>query len=270
MAIASLSQNQQPSLVAPDAHASVQVYDMQQLPWKATTNSGLWTKPLREDRERGLFLGLVKFAAFTRSGLHQHQGVATSFVIAGGLSDYHGSIGLHEAGINQRGSTHDAIAYQDTVLVSRLEGPVTYPVGSDISGVHTGSRYADFVNPNPEIAPEINVPLDDLSSVDTGVAGVKRQTIFDYQGTGSHHRMCQLSLRPQTSFSFETSALTEFWVRGGELLINDQIAHANCFVLCAADTKLRIESPFGALLIVWAEGPEKAQTQSNPSQLFGF
>ena len=55
-----------------------------------------------------------------RSGLHQHQGVATSFILQGGLSDYQGAVHLHEVGINYRGSTHDAIAYEPTVLVSKL------------------------------------------------------------------------------------------------------------------------------------------------------
>ena len=94
----------------------VHVFDMTAQPWQATANPGLWLKPVRMDDDKGHFLGLVRFDAFTQSGLHQHQGVATSLVIQGGLTDYHGPIRLHDAGINLAGSTHDAVAYEDTVL----------------------------------------------------------------------------------------------------------------------------------------------------------
>ncbi|MBS7809075.1 hypothetical protein [Variovorax sp. PCZ-1] len=237
------------------AKAQVSIFDMNAVPWQVTSNPGLLLKPVRNDDAQGQFLGLVRFDADTRSGLHQHQGVATSFVINGGLSDYHGSIGLHQAGINLCGATHDAIAYQRTVLVSRLEGRVSYPPNSAISGVHTGSYSAEFQNPAPEVPPEINVRVDELAVQATGIEGVSRQMIFDYAGTASNHRMQQLNIRPGTSFSFRVSALTEFWVRGGNLLINEQVAHANCFVVCEAQANVTINSPFGAQLLVWAEAP---------------
>src|SRR4051812_13092138 len=97
------------------------VFDMATLPWQAPATPGLWLKPVRHDDARGLYLGLIRFDVGARSGLHQHQAVATSFVVEGGLTDYHGPVVLHEMGINFRGSTHDAIAYQPTVLVSKLE-----------------------------------------------------------------------------------------------------------------------------------------------------
>ncbi len=245
---------------------AIRIIDMAQRPWQATANPGLWLKPVRDDAALGQFLGLVRFDAQARSGLHQHQGVATSFVIDGGLTDYHGSIGLHQAGINVRDSTHDAVAYQHTVLVSRLEGPVSYPPRDAISGVHSGSYSAEFVNPDPDVPPEINVEVDALALHETGIAGVRSQLIFDYAGTGSAHRMLQLHLRPTCSLAFQTSALTEFWVRGGNLLINGQAAYANCFVCLPADIQVEIESPFGALLLLWAEGAPKQA----PGALFGF
>lgn len=243
----------------------VHVFDMNRLPWQQTANPGLWLKPVRHDNERGLYLGLVKFDAFTRSGLHQHQGVATSFVVDGGLSDHHGSLGLHQAGINVKGSTHDAIAYQSTLLVSRLEGPVTYPPDSEISGVHAGSRHAEVRNPDPDVPPEVNIAVDAVAPEATGVAGVKRQAIFDYQDTGSDHRMAQLTLRPETRCSFDTPALTEFWVRSGLVAVNGQVVHANSFVVCEAGAHVEWSSPFGALLLAWAEGQEPG-----PGNLFGF
>ena len=94
------------------------------LKWQTAGKAGLALKPVREDREKGRFLGLVGFEPVTRSGLHQHLGVATSFILDGGLTDYQGAIELHEAGINLKGATHDAVAYQRSLMVSRLEAPV--------------------------------------------------------------------------------------------------------------------------------------------------
>ena len=245
------------SIYSLQAQGRTHVFDMATIPWQATTNSGLWLKPVRTDDVLGHFLGLVRFDAFARSGLHQHRGVATSLVIQGGLTDYHGPIHLHEAGINILGSTHDAMAYENTVLVSRLEAAVIYPPASSISGVHAGSRHEDFCNPDPLVAPEINVPVDQQPALATGIAGITRQGIFDYSGTGSDHRMVQLKLLPGATANFEVTRLTEFWVRGGNLLVNQQSAQANAFVVCEAGAQVHLAAPFGALLIGWAEGRER-------------
>ncbi|MFL6693745.1 MAG: cupin domain-containing protein [Ramlibacter sp.] len=243
----------------------VHVFDMAASPWQATANPGLWLKPVRQDDVLGHYLGLVRFDAGTRSGLHQHQGVATSFVVDGGLTDYHGALRLHEVGINYRGSTHDAIAYRHTLLVSRLEAPVTYPPDSEISGVHAGSQHAAVLNEAPDMPPEINIPVDEMLHEDTLLRGVRRQLIFDYDGTGTDRRMVQLSLRPGTDIRFEAGALTEFWVRGGLLAVCGTQAHADCFVVCEPGADVRLRSPYGALLIAWAEDRERSD-----GNLFGF
>jgi ChrR Cupin-like domain len=254
------------ALYTTPAKAQVSIFDMATVPWQATANPGLLLKPVRMDDTQGHFLGLVRFDADTRSGLHQHQGVATSFVVDGGLTDYHGSIGLHETGINLHGATHDAVAYQRTVLISRLEGRVSYPPNSEISGVHSGSYSAEFQNPDPSMPPEVNIKVDALPLQATGIEGVQRQVIFDYAGTGSNHRMLQLHLRPGSEISFQAGARTEFWVRGGNLVINGQAAHANCFVVCEADAQVNISSPFGALLLAWADAPPV----NAPAALLGY
>ncbi len=252
------------------SQAQCHVFDMHAQPWQATANPGLWLKPVRQDDVLGHYLGLVRFDAGVRSGLHQHQGVATSFVVQGGLTDYHGAIGLHETGINIKGSTHDAMAYADTVLVSRLEGPVTYPQESVISGVHAGSRHENFTNPNPLMPPEVNVPVDQLMSQATGLAGITRQMIFDYAGTGTQRRMVQINMLPGTSARFGVTELTELWVRGGNLTVNARSAHANCFVVCEAGAQVHLDAPFGALLLAWAHGPEHYSPGQASGDLFGF
>ena len=257
----------------------VHIFDATRLPWQPTPEPGLRLKPVRYDDELGHFLGLVGFDAMTRSGLHQHRGVATSLVVDGGLSDYNGPINLHQVGINLSGATHDAFAYQSTVLVSRLEGPVIYPPErGELSGLHAGSRHAEFVNPAPDVPPEVNITIDVLPLQQTGVAGVRRQTIYDYAGSGSAHRFVQLSLAPQSACpAWRATALVEFWVRGGLLQLNGQTVHANCFVIIEPGARVEMASPFGAQMLAWAEGAEdwhggaaRQGQRAVLSSLFGF
>jgi hypothetical protein len=260
---------------APAAH----VFDGAALDWQATSQPGLRLKPVRYDDELGLYLGWVSFAPMARSGLHQHRGVATSFVVDGSLTDYHGSIGLHEVGINLVGATHDAVSYQQTVLVSRLEGPVVYPSEhGDLSGLHAGSRHAEVVNPAPDVPPEINVAVDTLPAYETGIAGLRRQMVFDYAGTGSAHRFVQLHFGPGATVpAWRAGACTEFWVRGGRLVFDGTTVLANSFVIVEPGAVVQIASPHGALVMAWAEGPEQWVASAAPvpsravrSSLFGF
>jgi quercetin dioxygenase-like cupin family protein len=238
--------------------AGVHRFPADALPWQATPEPGLRLKVVRYDDERGGFLGQVGFAPMARSGLHQHRGVATSFVIDGGLTDYQGAIGLHEAGINLAGATHDAVAYQNTVLVSRLEEPVVYPRERELlTGLHAGSRHDHIVNPAPEVPPDLNVRVDALPRLQTGVEGVQRQTIFDYAGTGSAHRFVQLHFAPGSRVpAWRAEAAVELWVRGGALAIGGEAAHGNTFVVIEPGASVGIEAPHGALALAWAEAPE--------------
>ena len=248
----------------------VHVFDATPMPWEETARPGLTMKTIRIDDGRGEFLGLIRFDRFVRSGVHQHQGVASSFILEGGLTDYHGPVVQHQMGINFRGSTHDAMAYVPTVLVSKLEGPVTYPKNEQlISGIHAGSTYRDFKNPAPEVPPEVNVDVDRVVPIETGVAGLRRQPVYDYAGSGHVRRLLQWQLRPETTLpAWQASDWIELWVRGGELIVNDAKAHANCFVVIEPGATVRMAAPFGAIALVWAEGREAmAQGDAN---LLGF
>ncbi len=179
----------------------VHVFGPDRLPWQTAGKSGLALKPVREDREKGRFLGLVGFEPLTRSGLHQHLGVATSFIIDGRLTDYAGGAILHEAGINLAGATHDAISYQRTLLVSRLEAPVIYPSETRRDyALHTGPRFGEIRNPNPEAPPDISVAVDRLSALPTLLAGVTRKMIFDYALSKDEHRCAQLGMLPDRRY----------------------------------------------------------------------
>ena len=260
------------------AEGQVHVFDMNTLPWQASPEPGLLLKPVRYDDANGGFLGLVRFEAMARSGMHQHRGVATSFVAEGSLTDYQGPIGLHQVGINLHGATHDAIAYTPTLLVSRLEGKVAYPTErSELSGLHAGSHHDEVVNPHPERPPDINIDVDRQTAWHSGVPGLRRQMIFDYAGTGSDHRFVQWHLQPGLVCPpWRASALTEFWVRGGIVVINGQVVSSNHFIVAEAGAEVDLRSPYGALLLAWADGREQ-WLQPAPSgagapdpSLFGF
>lgn len=256
------------------AGAAVHVYDADDVPWRAAGKPGIALKAVREDTVAGQFLGMVAFEPMTRSGLHQHQGVASSFFVDGSLTDYAGTAGLHEVGINLAGATHDAIAYQRALMVSRLEAPVTYPRESGaLHGLHSGAFHADIVNPAPDVPPDINVAVDRLPPVALALPGVRRQTIFDYAGTGSAHRMVQLALRPSTVLPvFAVDGLVELWIRGGAIDVNGRVAGANCFVILEPGATVRIGSRFGALLLAWAESPARwvDAPPEDAAGLFGF
>jgi hypothetical protein len=101
----------------------VYTYDMLEAPWTDTGLAGLRQKIVRIDREAGLFLGMLAFEPMTRTGLHQHQATAISYFLVGSLCDYSGVASAGMAGVNLRGATHDAIAYNRCLLAARLEGP---------------------------------------------------------------------------------------------------------------------------------------------------
>jgi hypothetical protein len=208
----------------------------------------------------------------TRSGLHQHLGVATSFILDGSLTDYQGAINLHEAGINLKGATHDAIAYQRSLLMSRLEAPVIYPEATHRDyALHTGPRFGAIRNPNPEALPDINVPVDALHALPTGVAGVSRKMIFDYAVAGGTHRYAQICMLPgSTTPVFTTGAPLELWVRGGDLRIGGKVAHANCFMIIEPGATIEMASDFGALFHVWSEGRMHWADGGRGADLFGF
>ena len=250
----------------------IHVYDAGDLKWQTAGKSGLALKPVREDREKGRFLGLVAFEPLTRSGLHQHTGVATSFILDGGLTDYQGSVGLHEAGINLKGATHDAVAYQRSLMASRLEAPVIYPAETARDyALHSGPRFGEIRNPNPELPPDINVAVDRLPALPTSIAGVTRKMIFDYALSKGEHRYVQMGMLPGSMTpAFTTRAALELWVRGGDLRIEGALAYANCFVLIEPGTTLRLASDFGALFHVWSEGRLDWADGASSPDLFGF
>lgn len=250
----------------------VYAYDMADLAWQDTGRPGLHQRMVRADRERGLALGMIAFDPMTRSGLHQHQGTATSYFLDGSLYDYDGQVVRGQAGINLKGATHDAISYTRCMFAARLEGPVTYRPEDGAGGrVHTGARSAEIVNPAPEVPPDINISVDALPSLATAIAGVSRRMIFDYLRTGDARRFVQLALLPGSRIpAHATTALTEFFVLGGDISVNGTAACGGSFVVIEPDTLAEISTTYGARLLAWAEGPVVWADGPGLSDLYGF
>jgi quercetin dioxygenase-like cupin family protein len=249
----------------------VYAYDMLEAAWTDTGLAGLRQKVVRMDRERGLFLGLLAFEPLTRTGLHQHQATAISYFLDGSLCDYAGFASAGMAGINLRGATHDAIAYNRCLLAARLEGPVTYPSKGGHATVHAGSRPAEIVNGAPEVMPDINILVEALPALATTLPGVSRRLVFGYEGTGTDRRLVQLSLLPGTRLpAHVASAPLEFFLLGGDLRVNGTAAAGGSFVVIEPGAEIDIASAYGARLLAWAEGPSAWADASGRPDCYGF
>ena len=211
---------------------------------RTRANPGLKLKPVRNDDERGEFLGLVGFAPFVRSALapaprrgHQFRARRRAHRLP--------RVADAAPGRHQRASARRTTRSRTrTRCWSRAwKGPVWYPPrDGEPSGVHAGSRQREFVNPAPMCAPEINVSVDALPQASTPAsAGVRRQTIFDYAGTGTSAPLGAVvrCARPPRLPRCRASDWIELWVRGGEIEIDGQRAFANCFVVVEPGADVR-------------------------------
>ncbi|HVZ42631.1 MAG TPA: hypothetical protein VHA82_02390 [Ramlibacter sp.] len=250
--------------VAPRVYA----YDLEALPWRETPRGTAREKAVRRDNERGLFLGLITFDPMSRSGLHQHLGTASSYFLAGSLTDHQATTREGHVGINLRGATHDAVTYGGATLVSRLEGPVVIPDGG--LAIHPHADQGPVRNHHPETPPDITIELERTLAIGTRFAGVVRRPLFDYAGTGDVRRMCCLTLWPGGGArAVRHSALTDLFVLSGDLRVDGVVVHGPSFVIVEPDTAVTISTQYGCSLLAWAEGP--AVSEEDPgAELYGF
>ena len=250
----------------------VYAYDTLAAPWTAMPRPGMYQKCMRGDREAGTFLGLLGFDPLTRTGLHQHQAPALSYFLDGSLTDYDGPAVQGQVGINLAGATHDAVAYNKCLLAARLEGPVIYRPDDGAEGrVHTGARAAPIVNAHPEVPPDINITVDALPSLATGIGGLSRRNVFDYRGTGHNHRMAQLALLPGTRLPPHASTATIDWfLLAGDATVNNTALTGGCFCITEPGTELSIATDYGARLLAWAEGPVEWLDGVARPDLYGY
>lgn len=261
------------TLVTSMQHDRIYVANHEQLRWVDASRPGLRLAAVHENRETGRFLGLLGFETLSSSGLHHHVDIAFSYMLSGGLTDYAGTTGAGQMGINMPGATHDATAYLPSLMASRLDGPVLYAPGvggDDAPHLHAGGRSERFVNPMPEESPDVSITLSDLPPWPTAVAGVSRRMICDYRGTRHDYRNVALTLIPGTQVPpFRTRSTVEIFVIGGGLQVNGKLVLGGGFCVIEPDAEVRIKSGYGALAVAWSEGRIDWLEGQRPD-LFGF
>lgn len=254
--------------------AGVYVFDVSETPWQGVGKSGLAQKIVRRDDRTGHSFGFMSFDTMARTGVHQHLGTAFSYFLSGALTDFQGTTGAGELGVNFAGSTHDAIAYLPTLTVGRMEGPVAY--GPDVKhSLHAGNRHTDFENEFPEHLPDLSIALDMVQISATRVAGLTRRLVYDYSHTRVVRRMTQLMLLPGTKVpAHRLSSLVDAFVLAGDVsfvardLVSD--AKAGDFVVMEPGTQVTFSSRYGASLLVWADGPSTWEEGPASPELYGF
>jgi len=251
----------------------IYVANIQDLRWVDASRPGLRLAAVHESRETGRFLGYLGFETFSSSGLHQHVDIAFSYMLSGGLTDYAGTTGAGQMGINMPGATHDATAYLPSLMASRLDGPVLYAPGIDTDDaphLHAGGRIESFVNPEPEVSPDVSLTLSDLPAWSTAIAGCTRRMICDYSRTKHDFRNVCLTLIPGTNIPpFKTRSLIEMFVIGGGIQVNGKLVLGGGFCVIEPDTEVHMKTGYGAQLIAWSEG-RIDWSDANRPDLFGF
>jgi len=249
------------------AAPGVYAYDVESLPWRDTPRGTAREKSVRDDKQAGLFLGLVAFDPLSRSGVHQHLATATSYFLSGSLTDYQGTTSSGAVGINLAGATHDAVSYPGCLLVSRLEGPVVIPDGG--LAIHPHANYAALGKVAPDTPPDITVVLEDAVPVPSRFPGVLRRPLFDYAGTADNRRLCALTLWPgMPPLRLKHTALTDFFILAGDLLLNGAAVAGPSFVIIEPGAEVSLATFYGCSLLAWAEGP--ARCPDSGVELYGF
>lgn len=254
--------------------AGVYVFDVSENPWQGVGKSGLAQKIVRRDDRTGHSFGFMSFDTLARTGVHQHLGTAFSFFLSGALTDFQGTTGAGQLGVNFAGSTHDAIAYLPTLTVGRMEGPVAY--GADVThSLHAGNRHTNFENEFPEHLPDLSIELETVQVSATRVAGLTRRLVYDYAHTRLMRRMTQMMLLPGTQVpAHRLGALIDMFVLGGDVsfVARDTVstAKAGDFVVMEPETQVAFSSRYGASLLVWADGPSTWEDGPASPELYGF
>jgi hypothetical protein len=246
----------------------VYAYDLESLPWRNTPRGTAREKAVRRDDKAGLFLGLISFDPMSRSGVHQHRGVASSYFLSGELVDFQTTTRAGAVGINLACATHDAVSYGGCTLFSRLEAPVI--IEPDGAAIHPHANKSTVVNASPFTPPDITVVVDEVVPVASPFARVSRRALFDYQGTGHHRRMCMLQLWPGAQLpDLQHKGLTDWFLMAGDLRVGGSRLAGPAAVVIEPGARVDVSSSFGCSLLAWAEAP--AHSAGDPAlEPYGF
>lgn len=97
--------------------------DIAGLPWTPTRFPGIDQKILMEDKERGLYTALMRWAPGSRLPMHEHVEIEQTYVLEGRLVDHDSEAGPGEFIWRPAGSRHDAWAPEGCLILGIFQIP---------------------------------------------------------------------------------------------------------------------------------------------------
>jgi anti-sigma factor ChrR (cupin superfamily) len=89
------------------------MFDLSQIPWRATRHRGIHLHVLRRDEETGDATVLIRMEPGCSYPPHRHKGVEEVFILQGGYHDREGAYRAGEYVLNAAGSAHHPTALAD-------------------------------------------------------------------------------------------------------------------------------------------------------------
>jgi anti-sigma factor ChrR (cupin superfamily) len=88
------------------------------IPWQPTRFPGIEQKILMEDKERGLFTALMRWAPGSTLPMHEHVEIEQTFVLEGSLKDDEGEAKAGEFVWRPAGSTHSVVSPEGALILA--------------------------------------------------------------------------------------------------------------------------------------------------------
>jgi anti-sigma factor ChrR (cupin superfamily) len=88
------------------------------IPWQPTRFPGIEQKILMEDKERGLFTALMRWAPGSTLPYHEHVEIEQTFVLEGSLKDDEGEAKAGEFVWRPAGSKHTVISPEGALILA--------------------------------------------------------------------------------------------------------------------------------------------------------
>lgn len=223
------------------------------MPWVPTGRDGISVKVLRVAAERGGTFTLLRMDRDSTTGLHTHLAPASSYFLTGRLLDFQGIAESGELGVNPTGTTHDALAIEESILVSRLDGPVHgIPMTPELRGEDRDDALTpvrtDVLGP-----PDIQIRSESRPWEATAFDGVLRRTLWQ---DGPNVAVSILRLEPgaEVPEHLHFRPLEVYVLQGS---VRDGAAEyvAGEYAYTGAGTRRTLRSDAGCALLCWADGP---------------
>lgn len=88
------------------------------IPWQPTRFPGIEQKILMEDKERGLYTALMRWAPGSTLPMHEHVEIEQTFVLEGSLKDDEGEAKAGEFVWRPAGSTHSVVSPEGALILA--------------------------------------------------------------------------------------------------------------------------------------------------------